>query len=66
MRLPGQRQVRQEVTVQSKLMRQTGSGNSLVRDQPGDGPIDDPHRANFGNLRWLIAFSHVVAVQFHP
>ena len=45
MRLPGQRQVRQEVAVQITLMRQTGPGNSLVRDQPGDGLINDPRRA---------------------
>ena len=29
-------------------MRQTGPGNSLVRDQPDDGLIDDPRRARSG------------------
>ena len=33
--------VRHEVAVQIQLRRQTGPGNSLVRDQPSDGLIDD-------------------------
>ena len=44
----GQRQVRQKVAVQIKLMRQTEPGNSLVRDNPGDGLIDDPRRSCVG------------------
>ena len=48
MRLTGQRQVRHEVTVQIKLVRQTGPGNSLVRNDRGDGLIEDSRRASIG------------------